>query len=71
MQSQKAWRPEDPVEVGSISISGNQATFVAQTSQQNGSGTTRYTFELFHGLLTWHRLSGLQWDGTSPWRKLS
>ena len=71
VQSQKAWRPEDPVEVGTISISGNQATFVAQTSQQNGSGTTRYTFELFHGLLTWHRLSGLQWDGTSPWRKLS
>ena len=69
--SQPGWGPRDPVEVGTISISGNHATFVAQTSQQNGSGTTRYTFELFHGLLNWHRLSGLQWDSTSPWRKLS
>ena len=69
--SQPGWGPRDPVEVGTISISGNHATFVPQTSQQSGAGTTRYTFELFHGLLTWHRLSGLQWDSTSPWRKLS
>ena len=34
---QKEWRPEDPVEVGTISITGNQATFVPEVNQQNGS----------------------------------
>jgi TRAP-type C4-dicarboxylate transport system substrate-binding protein len=68
---QKAWRPEDPVEVGAISITGNQATFVPEVNQQNGSAPSTYTFELFHGLLTWHLRSGPSWDTTSPWRKLS
>ena len=41
------------------------------TSQQNGSVTTVYTFELFRGLLTWHQLSGNGWDTNRPWRQLS
>ena len=52
------WRPEDPVEIGTISIAGNQATAVPEVNQQNESVPTVYTFELFHGLLTWHQLSG-------------
>ena len=68
---QKAWRPEDPVEVGTISVTGNHATLVPEVNQQNGSASSDYTFELFHGLLTWHLLSGPTWDTTRPWRKLS
>jgi TRAP-type C4-dicarboxylate transport system substrate-binding protein len=68
---QAAWKPTDPVEVGTVSVTGNQATFVPDTSQQNGSVTTVYTFELFRGLLTWHQLSGNGWDTTRPWRQLS
>jgi len=67
----KGWRPEDPVEVGTISITGNQATLVPEVNQQNGSAPATYTFELFHGLLTWHLLSGAGWDTTRPWRQLS
>jgi TRAP-type C4-dicarboxylate transport system substrate-binding protein len=67
----KGWRPEDPVEVGTISITGNQATLVPEVNQQNGSAPATYTFELFHGLLTWHLLSGAGWDTTHPWRQLS
>lgn len=69
--SQPGWGPGDPVEVGTITVSGNHTTLVSQTNQQNGSGTSRYTFELFHGLLTWHLLSGPTWDTKRPWRKLS
>ena len=68
---QAAWGPDDPVEVGTISIVGNRATFVPDTSQANGSATTVYTFELFRGLLTWHLISGTGFDTTSPWRQLS
>ena len=67
----KAWQPEDPVEVGAISITGNQVTLVPEVNQQNGSAPATYTFELFHGLLTWHLLSGVGWDTTRPWRQLS
>jgi TRAP-type C4-dicarboxylate transport system substrate-binding protein len=67
----KGWRPNDPVEVGTISITGNQATLVPEVNQQNGSAPATYTFELFHGLLTWHLLSGAGWDTTRPWRQLS
>ena len=67
----KAWQPEDPVEIGTISITGNQATLVPEVNQQNGSAPATYTFELFHGLLTWHLLSGAGWDTTRPWRQLS
>jgi TRAP-type C4-dicarboxylate transport system substrate-binding protein len=66
-----AWRPEDPAEVGTITITGNHATLVPEVNQQFGSGPASYTFELFHGLLTWHLLSGPTWDTTRPWRKLS
>jgi TRAP-type transport system periplasmic protein len=68
---QAAWKPTDPVEVGTISITGNTATLVPETNQQNGSETSVYTFELFRGLLTWHLLSGAEWDTTRPWRQLS
>jgi TRAP-type C4-dicarboxylate transport system substrate-binding protein len=68
---QKTWRPEDPTEVGTISITGNQAALVPEVNQQNGSVPSAYTFELFHGLLTWHQLSGPTSDTTHPWRKLS
>jgi TRAP-type C4-dicarboxylate transport system substrate-binding protein len=67
----QGWRPDDPVEVGTITITGNQATAVPEVNQQNGSAPTVYTFELFHGLLTWHQLSGAGWDTTHPWRQLS
>ena len=65
------WRPEDPAEVGTISITGNQVSLVPEVNQQNGSAPATYTFELFHGLLTWHLLSGVGWDTTRPWRQLS
>ena len=65
------WRPDDPIEVGTLSISGNRVTQVPETGQQGGSDLTVYTFELFHGLLTWHQLSGAGWDTTRPWRQLS
>ena len=65
------WRPDDPIEVGTISITGNRATAVPEVNQQNGSTPSVYTFELFHGLLTWHQLSGSGWDTTHPWRQLS
>ena len=66
-----AWGPGDPVEVGTISITGNQATQVPETNQQNGSVPAVYTFELFRGLLTWHLLSGAGWATIPPWRQLS
>lgn len=65
------WGPEDPVEVGTITITGNRATLVPEVNQQNGSVPTVYTFDLFRGLLTWHLLSGTGFDTTRPWRKLS
>jgi hypothetical protein len=69
------WGPGDPVEVGTITITGNQATLVPEVNQQNGSvpGSvpTVYTFELFRGPLTWHLVSGGGWDTTRPWRQLS
>lgn len=65
------WRPDDPIEVGTISITGNRATAVPEVNQQNGSTPSVYTFELFHGLLTWHQLSGSGWDTTHPWRQQS
>jgi TRAP-type C4-dicarboxylate transport system substrate-binding protein len=72
VQFMLAWRPEDPVEVGTITITGNRATFVPEVNQQNGSVTQTFTFELFRGLLTWHLVSGeTGWDSTRPWRKLS
>jgi hypothetical protein len=67
----KAWLPGDPSEVGTVSITGNQVTFVPETSQPQGSVPTTATFELFNGLLTWHLLSGQGIDGNPPWRKLS
>jgi TRAP-type C4-dicarboxylate transport system substrate-binding protein len=66
----KGWLPGDPSEVGTVSITGNQMTFVPETSQPQGSVPNTFTFELFHGLLTYHLLSG-QFDTTRPWRKLS
>ena len=71
VSDQRGWQPDDPVEVGTLSITGNQATLVPETNQQNGSVPTVYTFELFHGLLTWHQLSGAGFDTTHPWRQLS
>ena len=71
VSDQEGWRPDDPVEVGTISVTGNRATFVPETSQQNGSVPTVYTFELFRGLLSWHLLSGAGWDTNRPWRRLS
>ena len=41
-----------------------------QPAERIGDHTV-YTFELFHGLLTWHQLSGAGWDTTRPWRQLS
>jgi TRAP-type C4-dicarboxylate transport system substrate-binding protein len=72
VSSTRAWRPDDPVEVGTIFIRGNRATLVPDTNQPNGSVPQTFTFELFRGLLTWHLLSGGQgWDTTRPWRQLS
>jgi TRAP-type C4-dicarboxylate transport system substrate-binding protein len=70
--STRAWRPDDPVEVGTIFITGNQATLVPDTNQGNGSVPLTYGFELFRGMLTWHPPSGVTaWDTNRPWRKLS
>jgi TRAP-type C4-dicarboxylate transport system substrate-binding protein len=68
---QAGWRPDDPVEVGTVAIAGNRLTQVPEVNQQNGSVPTVYTFELFRGLLTWHQLSGAGWDTSNPWHKLS
>jgi len=65
------WRPSDPVEVGSVFINGNRATLVPEVGQQNGSAPATYTFELFRGLLTWHVVSGQDWDSHRPWKRLS
>jgi TRAP-type C4-dicarboxylate transport system substrate-binding protein len=65
------WRPDDPVEVGTISIHGNRATLVPEVNQQNGSATAVFTFELFRGSLTWHLVSGAGWEQAGPWRQLS
>jgi TRAP-type C4-dicarboxylate transport system substrate-binding protein len=68
----RGWRPDDPVEVGTIAISGNRATLVPEVNQQNGSSTAVYTFELFRGLLTWHPVSGATWFPPGrPWTRLS
>jgi TRAP-type C4-dicarboxylate transport system substrate-binding protein len=67
----KAWLPGDPSEVGTVSITGNQVTFVPETSQPQGAGPATSTFELFRGLLTMHLLSGQGTDSPGPWRKLS
>jgi TRAP-type C4-dicarboxylate transport system substrate-binding protein len=65
------WRPSDPVEVGSVFINGNRVTLVPEVNQQNGSAPATYTFELFRGLLTWHVVSGQDWDSHRPWKRLS
>jgi TRAP-type C4-dicarboxylate transport system substrate-binding protein len=67
----RGWRPSDPVEVGAVFIRGNRATLVPEVNQKNGSAPATYTFELFHGLLTWHMVSGTGWDSARPWRRLS
>jgi TRAP-type C4-dicarboxylate transport system substrate-binding protein len=72
----RAWRPSDPVEVGTISIHGNRATLVPEVNQQNGSATVVFTFELFRGSLTWHLVSsssgaGAGWEQDGPWKQLS
>ncbi len=70
VSDQQGWRPDDPVEVGTIAVTGNKATFVPETNQENGSVPTVYTFELFRGLLSWHLVSGAGWDTNRPWRRL-
>jgi hypothetical protein len=65
------WKPDGPVEVGTIRITGNRVSVVPEVYQQNGSVPTVYTFELFHGLLTWHPISGAGWNTAHPWRRLS
>jgi TRAP-type C4-dicarboxylate transport system substrate-binding protein len=65
------WRPTDPVEVGAVFINGNRVTLVPEVNQQNGSAPATYTFELFRGLLTWHVVSGYDWDSHRPWKRLS
>jgi len=65
------WRPDDPAEVGTISITGNRATMVPEVNQQNGSVPTVYRFDLFRGLLTWRALTGIGVDTAGPWRRLS
>ena len=67
----RAWRPSDPPEVGAVFIKGNRATLVPEVNQQNGSAPATYTFELFRGLLTWHVVSGMDWDSHRPWKRLS
>jgi TRAP-type C4-dicarboxylate transport system substrate-binding protein len=62
----------DPAEVGTISVTGNRATFVPEISQANGSVPQTFSFELFRGLLSWHLISGqFGWDTHAPWQKLS
>jgi TRAP-type C4-dicarboxylate transport system substrate-binding protein len=68
----RAWRPDDPVEVGTIFITGKQATLVPDTNQIYGSVPHTYGFELFRGMLTWRPPSGVTtWDTNRPWRKLN
>jgi TRAP-type C4-dicarboxylate transport system substrate-binding protein len=67
----KAWKPADPVEVGTISVTGDTATLTPDTNQNNGSAPSTFTFELFRDMLTWHVVSGSGWDSPRPWRRLS
>ena len=59
VQSMLEWLPDDPVEVGTITITGNRATFVPEVNQQNGSVTQTFTLELYYSsMLTSHPVSG-------------
>jgi hypothetical protein len=48
----RGWRPDDPAEAGTISITGNRATLVPEANQQNGSAPTAYRCDPFRSLLT-------------------
>jgi TRAP-type C4-dicarboxylate transport system substrate-binding protein len=50
---QSTWKAQDPVEVGTITLSGNHATFVPETGIQFGALPVVYSFALFRGKLTW------------------
>ena len=68
----EGWQPDDPVEVGTISVTGNRVTMVPEVNQQNGSVPATCTFERFRGLLSWHLVAGqADLDTTRPWRQLS
>jgi TRAP-type C4-dicarboxylate transport system substrate-binding protein len=68
---QSAWKPTDPVEVGTVAVAGNRLIQVPETSQQNGSVPTVYRFDLFRGLLTLRTVSGNGWFTAAPWRRLT
>jgi TRAP-type transport system periplasmic protein len=69
---QKIWRPTDPAEVGTISISGDRLTYVPEVNQQFGSAPGTYTFVLYRGVLTLHLVTGSDdFNHFVPWRLVS
>ena len=59
------WKPDDPIDVGTVTVEGNRAIVDADIQQQFGaSGPAAYTFEAFRGHLTLHPVSGAVWE---PW----
>ncbi len=69
---QSIWRPTDPAEVGTISIAGDQLTYVPEVGQQWGSEPGTYTFVLYRGVLTLHLVAGGDdFNDFVPWRQAS
>jgi len=69
-----AWRPNDPVDVGTLTEEGNRVTLVPEIEQQFGAdGTVVMTFEVFRDHLTWHGVSGPVWEEVytiHPWQRV-
>jgi C4-dicarboxylate-binding protein DctP len=69
-----AWRPSDPIEVGTLTEEGNRVLLNPETGQQFGAvGPVVLTFEVFRDHLTWHDVSGNAWKEVytiHPWQRV-
>lgn len=67
------WRRGDPIEVGSVVLTGDRALFRPDVGTQYGAGPASYTFQAFRGHLRWSAGSGLTWEvfTAKPWTKKS
>jgi TRAP-type C4-dicarboxylate transport system substrate-binding protein len=69
-----SWRPNDPIEVGTLTEAGNRVILNAETGQQFGAdGPAVMTFEVFRDHLTWHGVSGTVWKELytiHPWQRV-
>lgn len=67
------WRRGDPMEVGSVLLTGDRALVRPDVGSQSGAGPATYTFEAFRGRLRWSAVSGTTWEvfTAKPWTKTS